>query len=144
MEDDGQHVANLVPLDPDDEVLDAKIIRDFKENESLLFMTKYGMAKRTQLSLYQAQRHSKPLMALKLKAGDEVVAVLHTDGNKELFAASTFGYGLWFSESDVSLVGQRAAGVKGMNLKEGDEIVGIEAFGLEETVEFICALKEGQ
>ncbi|WP_078391067.1 DNA topoisomerase IV subunit A [Shouchella patagoniensis] len=141
--DDGQHVANLIPLDPDDEVLDAKIIRDFKEDESLLFMTKHGMAKRTQLSLYQAQRHSKPLMALKLKAGDEVVAVLHTDGNKELFAVSTFGYGLWFSESDVSLVGQRAAGVKGMNLKEGDEVVGVEAFGLEETVEFICATQRG-
>lgn len=141
--DDGQHVANLVPLESEDDIIDAKIIREFKEEQSLLFMTKQGMAKRTQLSLYQAQRYSKPLMALKLKQGDEVVAVQITNGRKELFAATSYGYGLWFSETDVSLVGQRAAGVKGMNLKDDDYIVAVEAFELEETVEFICATQRG-
>ncbi|GAF14082.1 topoisomerase IV subunit A [Bacillus sp. JCM 19046] len=141
--DDGQHVANLVPLEQEDDIIAAKIIREFKEDQSLLFMTKQGMAKRTQLSLYQAQRHSKPLMALKLKQGDEVISVQLTNGRKELFAATSYGYGLWFSETDVSHVGQRAAGVKGMNLKDGDAIVAVEAFELEETVEFICATQRG-
>lgn len=141
--DDGQHVANLVAIDADDEIIAAQIIREFAETKYLLFITRAGMAKRSTLNLYQAQRYSKPLMALKLKEGDEVVRVLLTDGQQELFVATASGYGLWFSEEDVSLVGQRAAGVKGINLKESDSCIGAEAFGLEDSVEFLVATHRG-
>lgn len=79
--------------------------------------------KKTELLQYKAQRYSKPLVALNLKGDDELVDVHVTTGQQELFIATKNGYGLWFDEEEVSVVGPRAAGVKGINLKDGDEVV---------------------
>ncbi|WP_088105400.1 DNA topoisomerase IV subunit A [Halalkalibacter urbisdiaboli] len=141
--DNGQHIANLVSIDRDDEIIDTMVIKEFTEDESLLFITKNGMAKRSQLSLYQAQRYSKPLMALKLKDDDELVSVTRTDGNQELFLATHLGYGLWFSEEEVSLVGQRAAGVKAINLKDDDFVINATTFSLDDKVEFLIVTQRG-
>jgi topoisomerase-4 subunit A len=81
------------------------------------------MVKKTELLQYKAQRYSKPLVALNLKGDDELVDVHVTTGQQELFIATKNGYGLWFDEEEVSVVGPRAAGVKGINLKDGDEVV---------------------
>ncbi len=124
-------------------MIEAMPIVEFKEDESLLFITKDGMAKRSQLSLYQAQRFSKPLMAIKLKDHDEVISIMKTDGNQELFLATSLGYGLWFSEEEISLVGQRAAGVKAINLKEDDAVIDASTFSLDDKVEFIVVTHRG-
>ncbi len=139
----GQHVANIVSLDREDKIIAAKPIKEFTDEFSFLFITRNGMAKRSLLSLYQAQRYSKPLMAIKLKDGDEVVAVFKTNGEQELFIATHQGYGLWFSESEVNVVGQRAAGVKGISLKENDYVVNADVFTLEENVEFLIVTHRG-
>ncbi|MEC2070955.1 DNA topoisomerase IV subunit A [Alkalihalophilus marmarensis] len=141
--DNGQHIANLVSVDRDDCILRAMPVKEFSQSESLLFITKNGMAKRSQLSLYQAQRFSKPLMALKLKADDEVVSVMRTDGKKELFIATHLGYGLWFDEEEVSLVGQRAAGVKAINLKDDDKVVDAFTFEPEDKVDLFIVTHRG-
>ncbi|OIJ12829.1 DNA gyrase subunit A [Anaerobacillus arseniciselenatis] len=119
----GQHVANIVPLERGDEIVKAIPIKEFTEDHYLVFFTKNGMAKRTQLSDYQAQRYSKPLMALKLKNDDVVVDVHLTDGSKDVFLTTAYGFGLWYEEDEISVVGQRAAGVKGINLKDGDYVI---------------------
>lgn len=119
----GQHIANIIPIDKDEVLIKAIPIREFTENEFLLFFTKNGMVKRSQLSLYQAQRYSKPLVAINLKDDDVVVDVHLTDGTKDVFIGTHDGYGLWFAEEEVSIIGQRAAGVKGINLKDGDFVV---------------------
>ena len=116
----GQHITNIISIDSDESIVKAIPVREFTESEYLLFFTKNGMAKRTQLMQYKAQRYSKALVALNLKGDDEVVDVHVTDGTKDLFIATHSGYGLWFSEDEVSVVGARAAGVKGVNLKDGD------------------------
>ncbi|WP_349407508.1 DNA topoisomerase IV subunit A [Pseudalkalibacillus sp. SCS-8] len=121
--DAGQHVTNIVSIDRDEFIVDAMIIEEFKSDEYLLFFTKNGMVKRTELSNYKAQRYSKPLVALKLKAEDELVDVYITDGKKEVFLTTRNGYGLWYDEEEISIVGQRAAGVKAINLKDGDYVV---------------------
>ncbi|WP_227936324.1 DNA topoisomerase IV subunit A [Alkalihalobacillus deserti] len=143
--DNGQHVANLVSgIERGDEIIKALPVKEFKEEESLLFITKNGMAKRSQLSLYQAQRFSKPLMAIKLKEEDEVVAMMHTTGTEELFIATNLALGLWLSVNEINLVGQRAAGVKAINLKEGDFVVGASTFlGDDKKVEFIIITQRG-
>lgn len=141
--DNGQHVANLVTVDKDDDILTTLAVKEFSEEESLLFITRQGMAKRSQLSLYKAQRFSKPLMALKLKDDDEVVSVMRTSGNEEVFIATSFGYGLWFSENEISQVGQRAAGVKGINLKNDDVVVDATTFTLNDRVEFLVVTHRG-
>ncbi|WP_100408048.1 DNA topoisomerase IV subunit A [Bacillus solitudinis] len=141
--DNGQHIANIVSIDRDDEIIDAMSVKEFNEEESLLFITKSGMAKRSQLSLYKAQRYSKPLVALRLKEKDEVVSIMRTNGQQELFLVTHLGFSLWFNEEEVTLVGQRAAGVKAINLKEDDYVVNAITFPLNAKVEFMMITQRG-
>ncbi|MCA0119003.1 DNA topoisomerase IV subunit A [Bacillus sp. RSS_NA_20] len=121
--DMGQHITNIISIDRDESIQKAIPIKKFDESSYLLFFTKGGMVKKTELLQYKAQRYSKPLVALNLKGDDELVDVHVTTGQQELFIATKNGYGLWFDEEEVSVVGPRAAGVKGINLKDGDEVV---------------------
>lgn len=121
--DMGQHITNIISIDREESIQKAIPIKEFDETSYLLFFTKGGMVKKTELLQYKAQRYSKPLVALNLKGDDELVDVHVTLGQQELFIATKNGYGLWFDEEEVSVVGPRAAGVKGINLKEGDEVV---------------------
>ncbi|WP_042456761.1 DNA topoisomerase IV subunit A [Neobacillus dielmonensis] len=121
--DMGQHIANLIPIDRDDEIIRAIPIQDFEASSYMVFVTKNGMVKKTELSQYKAQRYSKPLVGINLKDDDQVINVHQTDGTKDLFLISHLGYSLWFNEEEISVVGVRAAGVKGMNLKDGDYVV---------------------
>jgi topoisomerase IV subunit A len=120
----GQHVANIIPIDRDEVILKAIPITDFEIDAYLVFVTKNGMVKKTELKQYKAQRYSKPLVGVNLKDDDRVIDVHLTDGTKELFLITHTGYALWFHEEEISIVGIRAAGVKGINLKDGDSVVG--------------------
>lgn len=126
--DGGQHVANLVPLEPGDRVLSIDLVRTFDETSHCLFVTRQGMVKRSKLSDYNAQRKSKPLQGVRLKADDEVLYAAVSTGEKQLFLATQNGFGLWFTEDDVPVVGVRAAGVKAINLKDDDVVAGAIAF----------------
>ncbi|NBJ69920.1 MULTISPECIES: DNA topoisomerase IV subunit A [Clostridia] len=126
--DIGQHLSNIVALEKEEKIINCIPVRQFPENNYLLFFTKNGMVKRSQFKLYEAQRHGKALIALNLKAGDEVINVHQTDGNKDVFVASDKGYGLWYHESEISVVGQRAAGVKAIQLKEDEQVVSGQVF----------------
>lgn len=118
----GQHIANIIPIDRDETIVKALPVKDFDTKSFLLFVTKSGMVKKTELKLYQAQRYSKPLVAINVKADDEIIDVHESDGSKELFLSTYNGYALRFHEEEVSIVGTRAAGVKGINLKDGDYV----------------------
>jgi topoisomerase IV subunit A len=120
----GQHIANIVPLDRDEQIIKAIPVKDFEQEIFLLFVTKNGMVKKTELKQYQAQRYSKTLTAMNLKGDDETIEVHLTDGKNSLFLVTHLGYALWFSEEEISPIGIRAAGVKGINLKDGDYVIG--------------------
>jgi topoisomerase-4 subunit A len=119
----GQHIANIVPIDKDEHIIEGISVKDFETPHYLLFITKNGMVKKTELHQYKAQRYSKTLVAINLKDKDEVVDVHISDGTQDLFVATSNGYALWFSEEEVNPTGARSAGVKGINLKEGDFVV---------------------
>lgn len=119
----GQHISNIIPIDSEEKIIQAIPIKDFTAPHFLLFFTRNGMVKKTELNNYQAQRYSKTLVAINLKREDEVVNVFETDGNSEVLIATHSGYALRFHEEEVNIVGARAAGVKGINLKENDFVV---------------------
>jgi len=126
--DMGQHVTNIIPIDKKEEVVKAIPIHDFEEPKFLLFVTKNGMVKKTELAHYKAQRRSRALVGVNVKGDDEVVDVHLTDGQQDVFLATHDGYGLWFPEEEVSIVGPRASGVKGINLKDDDYVVAGKVF----------------
>lgn len=139
----GQHASNLVNLEKDERIVACIPIREFKDDLYVLFFTKNGMVKRTELKLYQAQRQWKSLIALNLKGDDTVVNVHVTDGNSELFVVSNKGYGLWYHESEVNIVGQRAAGVKSIQLKDGEYVVNGEIFDELAEPSFVLITQRG-
>ncbi|MDM5301980.1 DNA topoisomerase IV subunit A [Bacillus subtilis] len=121
--DMGQHFSNVISIDGDETIVKAIPIKEFDPAAYLLFFTKNGMVKKTELTHYKAQRYSKALVALNLKGEDELIDVHVTNGESQIFMATHLGYGLWFGEDEVNVVGARAAGVKGINLKEDDFVV---------------------
>ncbi|MTT32925.1 DNA topoisomerase IV subunit A [Terrilactibacillus sp. BCM23-1] len=141
--DMGQHVANIIPIQPDDSVICAFPIADFEEPLYFNFITELGMIKRTELMHYQAQRHSKPLMALKLKKNDRLVNAHLTDGQANVLIATKHGFGLWFDEAEAGTVGQRASGVKAINLKDDDVVIGSAVFGVGQNPEIILVTQRG-
>ncbi|CAH0347417.1 DNA topoisomerase IV subunit A [Bacillus sp. CECT 9360] len=139
----GQHIANIIPIERDEQIVKAIPIKDFAQPNYLLFVTKQGMAKKTELPAYKAQRYSKSLVALNLKGGDELVDVHLTDGQSEVFLITNYGYALWFDEEEVSIVGARAAGVKGINLKDGDYVVGGKVLNKENAEAIVIVTQRG-
>jgi len=126
--DMGQHLSNLATLEKDEHVVQCIPIREFTDQAYLVFFTKNGMVKRSELKLYNAQRYSKALIALNLKGEDELVNVFETNGCCDVFIASNKGYGLWYHESEINIVGQRAAGVKAIQLKDDEYVVNGQVF----------------
>ncbi|MGD6775176.1 MULTISPECIES: DNA topoisomerase IV subunit A [Bacillaceae] len=141
--DMGQHVANIVPIDRDESIIKAIPVSNFEDPNFLLFVTRNGMVKKTELSAYKAQRYSKPLMAVNLKGDDQVVDVHLTDGAQDIFLATRSGYGLWFTEEEINVVGARAAGVKGINLKDSDYVVSGLVFKKESKAMLFIATHRG-
>ncbi|GEN87459.1 MULTISPECIES: DNA topoisomerase IV subunit A [Oceanobacillus] len=130
--DMGQHISHIVPLEKEEHLIKVIPVRDFKEEKGfLVFFTRNGMVKRSEFQLYEAQRRGKALIALNLKQNDELVQVSRTDGNKDIFITTNKGYGLWYEEAEVSIVGQRAAGVKSIALKDDDYVVNGQVFDQE-------------
>ncbi|PEY44740.1 DNA topoisomerase IV subunit A [Bacillus cereus] len=119
----GQHVANIVSLDRDEELIWATVVPNFEEEKRfILFVTRNGMIKKTELNQYKVQRYSRAFVAVNLKKDDEVVDIFVTDGTSDIVLATHGAYALIFGEEEVSPVGVRAAGVKAINLKEDDYV----------------------
>ncbi len=121
--DIGQHLSNISPIDSDESIIKAIPIREFPEDNYLIFFTKDGMIKRSEMKLYDAKRFTRPLIGVNLRKNDEVLNVYQTNGQEDIFIATNTGYGLWYDESEVSVVGQRALGVKAITLKDGEHVV---------------------
>lgn len=119
----GHHIANLISVDSKELIIEAIPVDNFTKDRYLLFMTKQGGVKRSELGLYKAQRYSKAFMAINVKDDDEVVRVFLTTGTEDVVIATKKGYGLRFQQSEINTVGQRAGGVKGINLKNDDKVV---------------------
>ncbi|MGD2247806.1 MAG: DNA gyrase subunit A [Candidatus Methanofastidiosia archaeon] len=117
----GKPLVNLLKLG--NETVNAVLsVDEFYEDQYLVMVTQQGVVKKTPLSEFDTPRPSG-LIALKLE-GDELVTVLRTDGEQELFIATTKGKAIRFLESDVRAMGRYARGVKGISLRKGDIVIG--------------------
>ncbi|NJP37255.1 DNA topoisomerase IV subunit A [Alkalicoccus luteus] len=123
--DAGQHLANIISIDSQDSIVAVSVVKQIKDAVGYYtFVTKKGLIKRTPVKDYEAQRHSKSLMAVKVKKEDELIQVLETNGNTTLTISTLHGYSLTFSENEVSPTGQRTSGMKAINLKDEDSVAG--------------------
>lgn len=124
----GAHISHFTSLEKDEKLIQALPIREYTNNKYLLFITKNGMIKRTELDKYETQRHGRAMIGINLKGDDELLNVYETKGYSDIFIASNTGYGLWYHESEVKPTGQRTAGVKAIQLKDGEYVVSGQIF----------------
>ncbi len=118
----GTAIVNLLPLEPGESIQAVIDTRDYETNRFLVFVTRLGQVKKTELAEYDKSRR-EGFIALGLKEGDELVRVVPTDGHQDLFLVSRQGMTIRFSEEEVRPMGRSAAGVHGMRLRPGDEVV---------------------
>jgi DNA gyrase subunit A len=118
----GTAVVNLLELQPDEKIQAIIDTRDYETNRFLFFATKNGQVKKTKFTEYDKSRRDG-LIAINLKDGDELVRVIQTSGNADIFMVARSGQTVRFSEDLVRPMGRSAAGVKGLKLREGDEVV---------------------
>ena len=118
----GIPIVNLLPLQAGETVQAIIDTREFPGERFLFFVTKSGQVKKTAFDAYNSSRRDG-LIALNLMGDDELVRVIETSGDDDIFIASQAGQVIRFSEKEVRPMGRTAAGVRGMKLRAGDEVV---------------------
>ena len=118
----GMPMVNLLPLQPDETIQAIIDTREFAGDRYLFFATKQGTVKKTTFTEYDKSRRDG-LIAINLKDGDELVKVIETGGDDDIFMVSKGGMTIRFNENDVRSMGRSAGGVRGMKLKNDDDAV---------------------
>ncbi len=121
----GRAIVNLLELRGDERVVAFLNIEDFERAEDyLLFATAQGRVKRTALKDYR-NVHKAGIIAINLNDGDRLIDVVHTSGQDDVLLATASGMAIRFNEDDARVMGRSTAGVKGIDLKKADEVVGL-------------------
>ena len=125
----GRAIQNLLNIAPDDAVnafVRVKTLADnnFIESHNLIFCTRQGVIKKTSLEQYSRPR-TNGIIAISIREDDRVISVALTDGNSDIILANRSGKAVRFNEITVRAMGRTATGVKGMDIAEDDELVGM-------------------
>jgi DNA gyrase subunit A len=122
----GQHVANLLAFQPDEQIASVIQIKDYEVAPYLVLATKKGLVKKTKLSDFDSNR-SGGLIGVNLREGDELVGAVLVSAEDDLLLVSADGQSIRFHASDEALrpMGRATSGVLGMRFNDGDELLGI-------------------
>ena len=128
----GMNIVNLLPLEADEKISSMIKVPDFggEEIKYLCMVTRKGIIKRTDLEQYKNLRKNG-IIAINLDEDDELAWTRLTDGNDDILVATRCGMSIRFNENDCRPIGRTARGVKAIELKEGDEVIGM------------CVIREG-
>ncbi len=121
----GTAIVNLLQLNPGEKITAIIPIKDYDESKNLFMVTKNGIVKKTHIMEYCNVRKNG-LTAINLREDDELIEVKTTDKDKEVFLITKHGMCIRFLETDVRATGRASMGVIGMNLSDGDEIIGMQ------------------
>ena len=133
----GKHVNNIVTMATDEKVVSSMVYDDKKR--SIILFTKQGMIKQSILEDFEVSRYSKTLTAIKLKDNDELVNVCASEAKTMMVSKN--GYYLQINTEEIPVVGPKASGVKGINLKD-DELV--SGFAIKASDEYVDVITENK
>ncbi len=129
----GKPIVNLINVTPDTRIRAVVPVRVFSDSEFLLFCTKKGTVKKTALSQYSNPR-ANGIKAIKIEDDDELMDVQVTSGTNDVVLATRHALSLRFHESDVRQMGRDTTGVKGIELRPGDSVVGMVVIKRDSTL----------
>ncbi len=134
----GQHVANLLALQPDEEIAQVLDIRDYTAAKYLALATRGGLVKKTRLTEYDTNR-TGGIIAINLREGDEVVSAMLVEDDSEILLVSRKGMSLRFvaQESSLRSMGRSTSGVIGMHFRDGDALLSASVVSDGESAVFV-------
>jgi DNA gyrase subunit A len=121
----GTNIVNILPLESGETVTAMLLLREFREDEYLMMVTRNGTVKRLKITEINTSRKAG-IRALSLEEGDQLISVSRTNGSNNMILGTRNGMAICFNESDVRPMGRDAAGVRGIKLEDGDFVVGAE------------------
>ncbi|MEJ7757994.1 MAG: DNA gyrase subunit A [Gemmatimonadaceae bacterium] len=129
----GKPIVNLINVQPDTQIKSMVPVREFSDTQFLLFCTKKGTVKKSALSQYSNVRQNG-IKAIKIEAGDELIDVQVTSGTNDIVLATKHGLSCRFNEQDVRQMGRDTTGVRGIDLKPDDAVIGMVVVKREATI----------
>jgi DNA gyrase subunit A len=139
----GKAIVNLIELPEGERVAGTIAVREFTPGKFVVFVTRRGMIKKTELSEY-ANIRSNGLIAMGVAEDDELIAVQKSDGNQHILISTFGGQAICFNESDVRPMGRPAHGVIGIRLEENDYVTGMSVVGRTEEILSVSELGLGK
>jgi DNA gyrase subunit A len=136
----GKAMANVLSLAEGERVATCVPVRDFESGGYVLFATKQGKVKKTELSAFSHPR-AGGIQAITLEDDDEVMAARRTDGQREVLLSTKLGLIIRFPEDEVRPMGRTAAGVRGIDVDEGDQVIAAET--IKEGVTILTVTERG-
>ena len=121
----GTAIVNLLSLQAEEKITAVIPVNEFKAGEFLFMATRKGVVKKTPIEDYSNVRKTG-LAAISLRDDDELIEVKFTDGKKDVILVTKFGQCIRFHESDVRQTGRVSMGVRGINLQDEDEVIGMQ------------------
>ncbi len=138
----GKALVNLLALSKDEKVTASLPVKEFRADRFIIMGTKLGVIKKTELSAYSNPRQGG-IIALSLDAGDKLIGVDLTDGQREILLGTKQGITIRFKEEDVRAMGRTAHGVRGITLEPGDEVIGMETITPDSTTAILTVTEGG-
>ena len=137
----GQHVANLLALQPEERIVEVLDLKDYQQAPYLVLATRAGLVKKTALEAYDTAR-TGGIIAIKLREGDELVNAMLVSDENDLLLVSRKGMSIRFSASSDQLrpMGRDTSGVMGMSFRKGDELLSATVIG---EAGFVFVVTEG-
>ncbi len=140
----GRAIVNFIGVEADDRIAAITPVPGFNEGVYVTTLTRHGQIKKTGILEYQNYR-DKGIIGVKISDDDKLLSAVVTDGHREFLIATKSGKSIRFDENQVRSMGRSAAGVKGVDLEEGDEVVGFVATDPDRTqVLAVCARGYGK
>ena len=121
----GTAIVNLLQLAPEEKITAMIPVKEYKQGKYLFMATRKGIVKKTPLLDYANVRKTG-LAAISLREDDELIEVKLTNNKKDIFLVTKYGQCIRFPETDVRSMGRTAMGVIGMQLNDGDEVIGMQ------------------
>ncbi|HEX5645460.1 MAG TPA: DNA gyrase subunit A [Nitrospira sp.] len=138
----GKALVNLLALAGSEKVTATLPVKEFRDDQFAVMATKNGLVKKTELSAYSNPRQGG-IIALGLEAGDKLIGVQLTDGQREILLGTKQGITIRFAEGEVRSMGRTAYGVKGITLEEGNEVIGMETITPDSTTSILTVTEGG-
>jgi len=121
----GKAIANLVSMEEGERIAALLAVKEFEEDKFIVMGTRRGVIKKTELSAFSNPR-AGGIIAMGVEEGDAVIAVQISNGSNEIFIGTRSGMSIRFPEGDVRPMGRTAYGVRGISLRDDDEVVGMD------------------